>query len=367
MSARVTWSRPAQAAWATAVRVVTMSARRPSTSKRRADLGHLEQGGVAHLDVVDPVPGVGDPPRQVGLLPGVPGDEGLGVPVEGQPSSDDLHAQDGVAGCGHLDGQAEPVEQLRAQLALLGVHRADEDEAGRVAERDAVALDGHAAGGRRVEQQVDQVVVQQVDLVDVQHAAVRTGEQPGLELHRTGGQRLLQVQRAEEPVLGRADGKLDQPDRTADCGRGVAKSPSGELADASRGSMEYRSPSYTSIHGRHLGEAAHGGRLGGALLAAHEDAADLGLIAVSTSARPEVVVTGGDDGREGVRRWHVRLPLARPLDVATRGRSSDLPGHSWRSARFTAAGLCRSLTGFPDSPRCPSPPPGDGWAAGHLT
>ena len=31
-----------------------------------------------------------------------------------------------------------------------------------------------------VEQQVDEVVVQQVDLVDVEHAAVRGGEQAGL-------------------------------------------------------------------------------------------------------------------------------------------------------------------------------------------
>src|SRR6478672_2573528 len=33
-----------------------------------------------------------------------------------------------------------------------------------------------------------------------------------------------------------------------------------------------------------------------------------------------------------------------------RGRSSDFPGRRSRIARVTAAGLCRTLTGFPDSP-----------------
>ena len=77
----------------------------------------------------------------------------------------------------HVDGEPEPVEQLRPQLALFGVHGADQHEAGLVAVRDAVALDVRAAHRGGVEQHVDQVVVQQVDLVDVEHAAVGAGQQ----------------------------------------------------------------------------------------------------------------------------------------------------------------------------------------------
>ncbi len=47
--------------------------------------------------------------------------------------------------------------------------------------RHAVTLDVAGPEGGRVEEQVDEVVVQQVDLVDVQDAPVRRGEQPGLE------------------------------------------------------------------------------------------------------------------------------------------------------------------------------------------
>jgi hypothetical protein len=43
-----------------------------------------------------------------------------------------------------------------------------------------LALDHVLAGGRHVEQEVDEVVLEQVHLVHVQEAAVGAGEQPGL-------------------------------------------------------------------------------------------------------------------------------------------------------------------------------------------
>ena len=110
----------------------------------------------------------------------------------------------------HVDGEAEPVQQLRAQLALFRVHGADQHETGLVAVRDAVAFDVHPAHRGGVEQHVDQVVVQQVDLVDVQHAAVCAGQQSRREGVLTVAQHTLQVQRADHAVLGGADGQLDQ-------------------------------------------------------------------------------------------------------------------------------------------------------------
>jgi len=80
-----------------------------------------------------------------------------------------------------LDGgpESEAISQLGAQIALLWVHRADEGEAGGVGDADAVALDGVDAVRGRVEDHVDEVVVEQVDLVDVEDAAVRAGQQAG--------------------------------------------------------------------------------------------------------------------------------------------------------------------------------------------
>ena len=77
----------------------------------------------------------------------------------------------------HVDRQPEPVEQLRTQFALFGIHGADQHEPGLVAVRDTVAFHVHPAHRGRVEQHVDQVVVQEVDLVDVEDAAVCARQQ----------------------------------------------------------------------------------------------------------------------------------------------------------------------------------------------
>ena len=72
-----------------------------------------------------------------------------------------------------LHRQAEAVEQLRPQVALLGVHRADQQERAPGALNEmpsrSTVVDAHRRG---VEQHVDEVVGQQVDLVDVEDAAV---------------------------------------------------------------------------------------------------------------------------------------------------------------------------------------------------
>ena len=161
-----------------------------------------------------------DPVPQRGLLGREPGREPGRVGVEREPAAHHLHPALGVTRRSDLDGEPEPVEQLRPQLALLGVHGADQHEAGGVPDRDAVALDGGAAHSGGVQQQVDQMVVQQVHLVDVEDAAVRAGEQARFEGDFPRRQGTLQVDRTEHAVLGRADGQLHQPHRPGAAGRG---------------------------------------------------------------------------------------------------------------------------------------------------
>ena len=185
----------------------------------RADLGDLEQRGVAERHLGHELLRDQDPVGQPRLGLGVGAGERVGVGVVRHPPAHHLDALRGVARRGHLDGQPEPVEQLGAELALLGVHGADEHEAGGVLDRDAVALDGRAAHGGGVEEQVDEVVVEQVDLVDVQDPAVGAGQQAGLVVRLALRQRPLEVQRAEHPVLGGADGQLDEPHRPGLGGR----------------------------------------------------------------------------------------------------------------------------------------------------
>ena len=91
-------------------------------------------------------------------------------------------------------------------------------------ERDALALDDVPAHRGGVEEHVDDVVVEQVDLVDVEDAAVGVGEEPRLEATLAELDRRLGVDGADDAVLGRVDGQLDDPhppalDRASDAGR----------------------------------------------------------------------------------------------------------------------------------------------------
>ena len=171
----------------------------------------------------------------------------------------------------HVDGEAEPVQQLRTQFALLRIHRADQHEPGLVRMGDAVALDVHPSHRRGVEQHVDQMIVQQVHLVDVEHATVCAGQQPGRKRMLAVAQHALQVQGADDAVFGCAQRHFDQT------GAGPA---------TRRGGQQRRQPT-------------HRGRLGGPLLAADQRAADLGAHGAQQQREPQLVVA--DDGAERIR------------------------------------------------------------------
>ena len=81
---------------------------------------------------------------------------------------------------------------------------------GRVAEADALALDHVDAHRRRVEQQVHHVVVEQVDLVHVEQAAIGRGQHARLEMALALLDGPLDVQRADHAVLGGADRQVHE-------------------------------------------------------------------------------------------------------------------------------------------------------------
>ncbi len=185
----------------------------PVHAQRRAGPGDPQQLSVAQLDPARQRAGRGDAAGQ--LVTGRVVRRGADgrVPVVAQPGPHGVGPAARVGAGHHGHAQPEPVQQLRAQLALLRVHRPDEQEPAGVPQRDALPLDHRGAGGGRVQHHVDQVVGQQVDLVHVQHAAVRLGQQAGHE--RLGGRRAGQhpghVQAAGDPVVGRAQRQLHQP------------------------------------------------------------------------------------------------------------------------------------------------------------
>ena len=80
--------------------------------------------------------------------------------LEGGVALSDQHTLVGIADALYVDAKSEAVQQLRAELSLLGIHRAHEDEARRVRERHSFTLDDVHAHGRSVEQHIHQVVVE---------------------------------------------------------------------------------------------------------------------------------------------------------------------------------------------------------------
>jgi len=116
-----------------------------------------------------------------------------------------------TAGDGRLERKAVP--ELRSELSLLGVHRPHEREPGGVGDAHAVAFDPVDPARRRIEQHVDEVVVEEVHLVDVEDTAVRPGEQSGVELE-LAAERVRHGERPDDPLAGRPERERDERNRS---------------------------------------------------------------------------------------------------------------------------------------------------------
>ena len=86
-------------------------------------------------------------------------------------SGGDLHPL-GVRAQGHGDA----VEEVIAQLSLVGVECGDEQRHAGVGQRDPLTLDDDLALGHDAEEDVGGLLVEEVDVVDVQYAPVCLGE-----------------------------------------------------------------------------------------------------------------------------------------------------------------------------------------------
>src|SRR5439155_22292667 len=96
-------------------------------------------GGDAHLPA--PADGLAQSPRDVSVRGRELVVELVVAAREGRVAFGDQNTLVRVADAFDIDAQTETIEQLRPQLALLGIHGPDEDEARGVAERNAFALD----------------------------------------------------------------------------------------------------------------------------------------------------------------------------------------------------------------------------------
>ena len=204
-------------------------------------------------------------------------------------------------------------------------------------DRDALALHVIHAQGGRVEQQVHQMVVEQVDLVDVEHAAVRRGEQAGLEGGRARGQHALDVERTGQAVLGRPHRQFGQRDRAELSRHGAVRACRAGRVGCG-GIAGIRTAGDHGHRRQQRGQPADHGRLRGALLAADQDTPD-----------------GRRHRIEQQRQLQVRHPDDASERVGTVGipggrhhRAKSFPGFLARSPELAAAGVSGSRAKYGD-------------------
>ena len=127
--------------------------------------------------------------------------------------------------------------------------------------REPFTLDRVHPHGRGVEEQVHEVVVEQIDFVDVEEAAVGLGEQTRLEPALALSDGGLQIERPHDPVLGRGHGQVDHAHLAALSGQRLTFGNAGRALVTQRACRvaEVRALGYTLNLREERGEAAHGG------------------------------------------------------------------------------------------------------------
>src|SRR5207248_8037893 len=132
-------------------------------------LGERPQDGDRHRDPREANDGFGDVRPNLRVLLGKALAKACWVGLPFLATLNDLYPLSYVLDAFNVDGQTEPVQQLRPEVSFLRVHRANQDEARRMPDRNPLALHHVHAHGGRLPQYIDQAVVQQIHLVDIKN------------------------------------------------------------------------------------------------------------------------------------------------------------------------------------------------------
>ena len=210
----------------------------------------------------------------------VGGGEVVGILLEEDTAAQHFHSLACFGDADDVHGVGEAVQQLRAQVAFFRVHGADQHKARRVLEADPFTLDHVDAHGGAVQQQVHHVVVEQVDFVYIEHAAIGRGQDARFEVALALLDGLFDVQRADHTIFRGADGQVHkgrgQRDRSA--GRLRVRGARGirrRRGPGAFGSQLKRQPWTTSMRRQQGSQGTRRRGFGRAAFAADQHAADL--------------------------------------------------------------------------------------------
>ena len=272
-----------------------------------------------------------------------------GVAIEGVAATHDVDAHRNRLRSLDLDRKTEAVKQLRPQFPLFRIAGSDQNEACGVTDAEPLALDQILPGRRRVEQQIDEVILQQVDLVDIEKSAVRLRQQARLEGLHSLRQGPFEVERTDHPILGRAERQVDHRNRYQ-----VGLQRTVRLARAAfgaKGALVRRVAAIAaSHHGRHLRQQRRkrpdGRRLPAAAIPEDEHAANGGIDRRDQNRQLHLFLT--DDRRKWIHRRHGQARTAvlpdwsdRQIDAMVPRRAST-PADAWEPGCSTSSTQCNT-------------------------
>src|SRR5579885_649255 len=224
---------------------------------------------------------------------------------------DDLDTVVDVLDGGNIDAEAEAVGQLRAQFALLRVHGADQQEARRVAERNAFALNDIDAHRGSIKQHIDHIIVQQVDLINVEDAAISLCQHARLEASLSLAQRVFDIQRSYHAIFRGVDGQIDHAHTPAHDGQRLAP-----LFAFAAGCAHLLWPIWRAGKGaighrlnlrQHSGQRPHSSRLGRAFLSTNQHAANRGRNGIEDQRQFHLILAHNCTERINRCHWYSRF------------------------------------------------------------
>ena len=163
---------------------------------------------------------------------GVGGDQRLGVVGK---LGGLLHGGDAIVEAqGRVGGQGngDAVEQMLPQRPGLGVVGGHQQGLAGVLKAQPLPLDLVAAGGEGGQQQVGDLVIEQVDVIDVEHTPVGGGQQPRLKYALPRLDRAGHIHRAQQAIFGHPEGNLHKGSRNDAGGQGGGVDGGGAIAIA---------------------------------------------------------------------------------------------------------------------------------------
>ena len=167
-----------------------------------------------------------------------------------------------------------------------------------MADAQAVTLDDVFARGGNVDQQIDEVVFQQVDLIDVEEAAVGLGQEAGLERFLAPRQGLLKVEGADDAVLGGAQRQVDDGHRLR--ARGMLGTTAGGAGRAIGSRVAAVGAALHNFDGRQQGrQPANNRGLAGTAVAKRQHAADPRINCGQHQGELQFVLANEGGEREG--------------------------------------------------------------------